>query len=134
MIAGTITEKTIIDINNLVNSRIKYMSDMENYKVSDYWAKPEETLKKGSGDCEDIAILKYDMLERAGVPKKDINVIFTVYKGQGHVYLEVTLNGKIYNLDNIYQNVYVNKHVPMINILSYEKKSKFKDYFLQAIA
>lgn len=134
LMAGTITEKTIIDINNLVNTKIKYTTDIENYGVSDYWAKPAETLKKGMGDCEDIAILKYNMLEKAGMSKKDINVIYTVYKGKGHIYLEVTLDGKIYNMDNIYHNVYLYKHVPMINILSNNKKLKIKDYFLQAIA
>lgn len=134
LIAGTVTEKTIIDINNLVNTKIKYMSDIENYGVSDYWAKPEETLKRKSGDCEDIAILKYELLKKVGVPTKDINVVFTIYNGQGHVYLEVTLNGKIYNLDNINRNVYVNKHIHILNILNCDKKSQFKDNFLRAIA
>jgi predicted transglutaminase-like cysteine proteinase len=50
-----ITWGSIIKFNNQINRKIKYVSD----RGIDNWQTPEETLKKGTGDCEDYAILKY---------------------------------------------------------------------------
>ena len=44
-------------INLCVNSLIKYKQEDR-----DYWQLPHETLNLGTGDCEDIAILKFNML------------------------------------------------------------------------
>lgn len=41
------------ELNKAVNSLVTYKLD-----DSDYWQSPTETTKLGSGDCEDIAILK----------------------------------------------------------------------------
>lgn len=40
-----------------VNKNIKYRSDIEVQKVIDYWQSSRETLNRGTGDCEDMAIL-----------------------------------------------------------------------------
>ena len=42
---------------------IPYKSDLENYGVEEAWANPEKTLEKGSGDCEDKAILLASLLK-----------------------------------------------------------------------
>jgi len=42
---------------------IRYKSDFENYGVMEAWANPEKTLEKGSGDCEDKAILLASLLK-----------------------------------------------------------------------
>ncbi len=46
-----------------VTEEILYNSDLENYGVEEAWANPEQTLKKGSGDCEDKAILLTSLLK-----------------------------------------------------------------------
>jgi len=35
--------------------------------MCDWWQTPDETLLKGGGDCEDLAMLCYAMLNRAGI-------------------------------------------------------------------
>ena len=135
LIAGVAEEDLMIKINNQVNKNIKYVSDWDNYGVNDYWAKPEETLKKGSGDCEDIALLKYAMLVKAGFSEKDVKVVFAVYKGQGHVYLEVKNDGKTYYLDNIYHYVFQKKHAPMVNVTERsERPTSFHVEFVRVMA
>ena len=40
----------------------------------DFWQSPQETLRRGAGDCEDVAILLWWLLREAGV--KDGRVVF----------------------------------------------------------
>ena len=49
----------LTEVNRYVNSRIIYRHEPES---EDKWQTPEETLKLGTGDCEDIALLKADIL------------------------------------------------------------------------
>ena len=49
-------EQQIKQVNKYANEK-KYILDIENYGVADYWATPEEFLIN-SGDCEDYAIIK----------------------------------------------------------------------------
>lgn len=55
-----------------VQDNIKYVSDIENYGISEYWTKPTETLDKMSGDCEDGAFLIHSLMLNAGIPWEDI--------------------------------------------------------------
>lgn len=50
-------------INSWVNDRIRYVSEGEG---QDYWKPPQQTLDDGFGDCEDIAILKHQIMKQAG--------------------------------------------------------------------
>lgn len=50
-------------VNRTVNSKIRYVRD----DGPDYWQSPEETLERGTGDCEDFVILKFHELVKAGV-------------------------------------------------------------------
>ena len=43
---------------------------------ADYWATPRETLGRGRGDCEDIAIAKYFGLLRLGVASDKLRLTF----------------------------------------------------------
>lgn len=51
-------------INNWVNRHVAYAVDSR----GDHWADLSETIARGRGDCEDFAIAKMRLLERAGVP------------------------------------------------------------------
>ena len=51
----------VFQVNNYVNS-YKYKSDIDNYGEKEYYASPLEMIKKQAGDCEDYAILKYNIL------------------------------------------------------------------------
>jgi len=45
-------------VNDFFN-RIPYVSDMQHWGKTDYWATPVETLASNGADCEDFAIAKY---------------------------------------------------------------------------
>ena len=53
-------------INTMFN-QVRYVSDMRNYNMSDYWATPWEFLARDAGDCEDYVIAKYFALKYLGI-------------------------------------------------------------------
>jgi predicted transglutaminase-like cysteine proteinase len=57
-----------------VQSNITYISDDENYGVSEFWAPAIFTLLKGSGDCEDGAFLIASLALNSGVPSSRIRM------------------------------------------------------------
>jgi len=59
-------------IHSEVRRRIAWRSDLDTYRVSDYWAQAGETLNRGHGDGEDIAILEMQALKAAGFHSRDI--------------------------------------------------------------
>ena len=71
---------TIIKLNsvNTYFNQVRYMSDMENYNMSDYWATPWEFLARDAGDCEDYVIAKYFALKYLGIEPK--HMYFTYVK------------------------------------------------------
>lgn len=117
----------ILKINSFVNNTIKYKSDKQNYGLKDYWAKPNEVLKKKSGDCEDIAILKYSLLIKNGIKRENIKIYATIVKNQGHVFLEVIDSNRVYYLDNISNNIMINIHVRKLDI--FVQSNKFSKLF-----
>ncbi|MEZ2332291.1 transglutaminase-like cysteine peptidase [Mesorhizobium sp. RCC_202] len=89
---------TIINVNNLVNTRVKPRTDQENYGVEEYWAYPDN----GYGDCEDYALEKRRELMAAGVPAGDL--LMTVVRqpnGDGHAVLTVRTSLGEFVLDNL---------------------------------
>lgn len=48
--------------------KIKYKRDLEAHDVVDYWQSPEETIKLGTGDCEDFTILWMKLMQMLNVP------------------------------------------------------------------
>ena len=63
---GTDYSKAVL-ANEFVHRNIVYMSDEASHGESDYWQLPTETLRLGSGDCEDQAILLVSILKALGV-------------------------------------------------------------------
>lgn len=73
-----------IQINNWVNQNIKYLAEPPSV---DRWQTPSETLGSGSGDCEDIAILKYFMMMDKGVSTFDLHLAYCFLNGYAHMVL-----------------------------------------------
>jgi len=44
-------------------NKVPYYSDLDHWKVEDYWATPIEMLASNGGDCEDYSIAKYFSLK-----------------------------------------------------------------------
>lgn len=55
-----------------VGRRVRWQRDLETWHVPDYWAQAGETLSRGRGDSEDIAVLKMQVLKAAGFSPRDI--------------------------------------------------------------
>ena len=79
-----------------------YRLDKDAYGVSDYWATPDEFVRK-YGDCEDFSIIKYYALKEMGFPVDlmRIAVVKDLIRGIGHAVLVVYLDDTAYVLDNM---------------------------------
>lgn len=61
-------------IQQQINQRVRWAHDLENMGVADFWANAGETLRRGTGDSEDIAIAKMQVLKAAGFDPKDLYI------------------------------------------------------------
>ena len=62
-------------INYDVNMAIRYRPDIEVHRRIDRWQTPEETMRLGTGDCEDYAILKAWRLAQLGHSVDDMRIV-----------------------------------------------------------
>lgn len=75
---------------NYVALNIRYVADITEYGYPEVWAMPDETLKRGVGDCEDLSFLLCSLLHALGVPAR---VVFGEWRGTGHAWVEASVNG-----------------------------------------
>ncbi|MFK0690086.1 transglutaminase-like cysteine peptidase [Mesorhizobium sp. IMUNJ 23033] len=100
MTGKLLREVTAVDVS--VNTRIKPMSDMDNYGKEEWWSYPDD----GFGDCEDYALEKRRELISAGVAVS--NLLMTVVRkpdGEGHAVLTVRTDKGDFILDNLTDKV-----------------------------
>lgn len=105
---GSLTDlETLEKVNRWVNRNIAPVSDRRFYGTGDYWALASETLRVGVGDCEDFAILKYQMLLAMGYPAEDMYLTLArdLARNADHAMLVVKQNGRFYLLDNSTERV-----------------------------
>ncbi|MDH4440560.1 MAG: transglutaminase-like cysteine peptidase [Rhizobium sp.] len=101
-------------VNRDINQRIKYAKDIDVHGKLDRWASPSETLKLGTGDCEDYALLKMAVLESQGIALSDMTVVI-LYDTKRHFYhavLSVEVQGRHYILDNMRPQVLTDAQLP----------------------
>lgn len=93
---------TLAAINSWANARIRYVEDRQLYGKADYWADARTTLRRGAGDCEDIAVVKLALLAGAGVRREDIylTVARDLARNADHALLVVRAEGRFWLLDN----------------------------------
>jgi predicted transglutaminase-like cysteine proteinase len=89
-------------VNRWVNRAIIYTEDRENWSSRDYWATAGETMRRRRGDCEDIAIVKYQMLLSLGLRPEDLylTLVRDLARNADHAVLVVRSEGRFYLLDN----------------------------------
>ena len=87
-------------INNYLN-KAKYILDLINYRVEDYWATPLQFFSK-DGDCEDYAIAKFMSLRSLGVANEDMRIVVLkdLNLRLAHAILVVYVDGEPLVLDN----------------------------------
>jgi len=95
-------EERLQAVNEGINALLVYASDDEVYGVGDYWATLEESMSRGRGDCEDIAIAKMWLLKAAGVDLSSMRLVVLkdTLRNLDHAVLSVVENGHQYVLDN----------------------------------
>lgn len=84
------------EVNRRINAAIAPATDQELYGIAEFW-----TLPSDSGDCEDYALLKRQVLMRKGWPASSL--LMTVVRderGDGHAVLTVRTAQGDYILDN----------------------------------
>ena len=62
-------------VNDFIN-RLPSITDIEHWKVVDYWATPAEMFASDGGDCEDFVIAKYFTLKELGVPIERLRMVY----------------------------------------------------------
>jgi len=75
-----------------VTENVRYKSDLAVHGQEEYWQAPLETLERGTGDCEDFAILVGYFLEKMGYSVRVVGV--ETWYGSNHAILKV--NGILY--------------------------------------
>ena len=76
-----------------VISNIKYTPDRNQFGLPEYWSFGYQTINYKLGDCEDMAILLYDIMRANGIPawKIRLNAGYvinpTTKKKEGHAYI-----------------------------------------------
>lgn len=77
-----------------INHRVRWMHDLDNMGVADFWANAGETLRRGTGDSEDIAIAKMQVLKAAGFNPKDLYISVGRHSTRGAHILLLARTGK----------------------------------------
>ncbi len=74
---------------NAFFNRTPSVTDLEHWKVEDYWASPAEFVASNGGDCEDFSIAKYFALKELGVPIEHLRITYVkaVRINQAHMVL-----------------------------------------------
>lgn len=91
------TWKSIVAVNQRVNSSIKAVTDADHFGIVDTWGFPDD----GRGDCEDFQLLKRRILAENGLPRRAMRMAVVIDElGEGHAVLVVRTNRGDYILDN----------------------------------
>lgn len=87
-------------VKSEVESRVRYASDLDTIGVFDLWGNAGETLARGVGDEEDIAIVEMQALKAAGYNPSDLYLSVGRHKARGaHVVLIARTADGFYMLD-----------------------------------
>ena len=88
-------------IQDEVKQRVHWAHDLDNMGVADFWANAGETLRRGTGDSEDIAIVKMQALKAAGFNPKDLYISVGRHSTRGaHILLLARTAAGFFALDD----------------------------------
>jgi predicted transglutaminase-like cysteine proteinase len=89
--------KTIVSVNQRVNSSVKAITDADHWGIVDVWGFPDN----GKGDCEDYQLLKRRLLSESGLPRRAMRMTVVIDElGEGHAVLVIRTTQGDYVLDN----------------------------------
>lgn len=98
---GMSPEQQLAAVHTEVRRRVRWAHDLDTMKVADLWANAGETLERGAGDSEDIAIVMMQSLKAAGWNSRDLYISIGREKGVGtHILLLARAPSGFYVLDD----------------------------------
>lgn len=104
-------------VNSQVNREIRYMTDMDQYGVLEYWTFEP---KSGYGDCEDYALTKFKRLITAGIPRRRMGIakVWANFNGyrEGHAVLLIDNKWVLDNVNNQVRDIKYT-HYKIINVV-----------------
>ncbi|MEO6579604.1 MAG: transglutaminase-like cysteine peptidase [Sphingomicrobium sp.] len=71
---GLTPDAQLATVQREVLRRVKWSHDLDNMHVADFWSNAGETLARGTGDSEDIAIVEMQALKAAGFNARDLYI------------------------------------------------------------
>ena len=77
-------ERMVYMVFKWVLDNFEYKKDIYTYKTHEYWASVDETITKGEGDCEDLAVLMFAILRKLGIPRSRVKLWAGNTKYGGH--------------------------------------------------
>jgi len=84
-----------------ITDSVRWQHDLDNMGVADFWANAGETLRRGTGDAEDIAIAKMQVLKAAGFDPKDLYISVGRHSSRGaHILLLARTANGFFALDD----------------------------------
>jgi predicted transglutaminase-like cysteine proteinase len=112
-VAASASGKPELEVLKTVNAyfnRWPYKLDRELYGVSEYWASPQEFMKR-SGDCEDYAIAKFFVLRDLGYANDKLRIVILMdrIRRVGHAVLAVYALSDILILDSLTDLIFSHK-------------------------
>lgn len=92
----------LLTFNRIANERIRYVEDGRSGREDD-WAIASHTLGAGTGDCEDIAILKFQLLLALGVAEDDLYfaLVRDLMRGRDHAVVVMRSADRLVLLDSL---------------------------------
>jgi predicted transglutaminase-like cysteine proteinase len=88
-------------VHAIVNRTLAYRPDSDWWGEVDYWATADQTLSRKGGDCEDLAIVKLQLLRKLGFGESDLYLMVGRDVDRGdHALLLVRLDGQYWVLDD----------------------------------
>jgi predicted transglutaminase-like cysteine proteinase len=101
LLAGLSPEAQLAAAQSEVLKRVRWTHDLENMRVADFWSEAGETLERGTGDSEDIAIATMQVLKAAGWAPRDLYLsIGRSRKSGAHVVLVARSGDQFMLLDD----------------------------------
>ncbi|MBU4502898.1 MAG: transglutaminase family protein [Nanoarchaeota archaeon] len=85
---------------NYIHQKIRYVQDDSRWQRPDYWQFSAQTLRLGTGDCEDTSFLLASILLAMGIKEDDVCVVIGRWHGGGHAWVEVLSDSKCYILES----------------------------------
>lgn len=103
-------------------SRNRYQKDAERIGGTDSWTMPDETLRRGVGDCEDTSLALAQMLLERGY---EVRVVLGKHKGQGHAWCVLRWEGASYLLETTASRIAADQP-PLVTEMKFDYVPEFQ--------